>query len=229
MRSAFWAGFRRTLPFQSGVIPFGVLYATIASAAGLPWWMTLLFSIIVYGGSSQLVFLDLLRHLGSPFQAVLGSNIVNARHLIYSAGVSHEFASLPARWRFLLAYMLSDQLYAVIESDRPKTATMNTREKSWYFFGAGACTWVFWMLANIVGVGFGHVVPASWNLSFSIPLIFLPLVLGVTKNRFAVLTIVLTILLVVLLHRVPFGLGVFAAILLASTAGALMWRAKGKS
>ncbi|MBX3042057.1 MAG: AzlC family ABC transporter permease, partial [Bdellovibrionaceae bacterium] len=75
----FLFGFRKTLPFQSGVIPFGLLYATLAGAVGFPWWITFMLSIVVFGGSSQLVFVDLMQTLASPLQATLGSNIVNAR------------------------------------------------------------------------------------------------------------------------------------------------------
>lgn len=219
MREFFWAGFRRTLPFQTGVIPFGLLYATLASAAGFSWWITLLLTVVVYGGSSQLVFIDLLRHLGSPLQAVLGANIVNARHLIYSAGVSRFISPLPGRWRALLGYLLTDQMFAVAEAEREVLEKRAPLERAWYLFGCGVCTWSFWLAANVAGLGFGHVIPRSWNLGFSIPLIFMPLVIAVTPSRPAALAVGAAALFTMLLRDLPYGLGVFAAILLAAGLG----------
>lgn len=223
-RAVFLFGFRKTLPFQSGVIPFGLLYATIASAAGFPWWMTLLMSAVVYGGSSQLVFIDLFQQLGSALQAVLGANIVNARHLIYSAGVSAEFSHFSRRWRMLLSYFLTDQLYALSESHKKEISAMPTDLAPWFYLGAGFCTWFFWLASSAFGIAFEHFIPASWNLGFSIPLMFMPLVFGSAKTRWAYLTCLFAAGLVWLLRELPYGLGVFGAILLASLAGFLFQR-----
>lgn len=218
-RQVFLFGFLKTLPFQSGVIPFGLLFATLAKAIGFPWWITLLLSIVVFGGSSQLVFVDLMQTLASPLQAVLGSNIVNARHLIYSAGVSHRYATFPQGWRIFLSYFLTDQLFAVSESEKEKIDQMPTTHIPWFYFGSGFCTWIFWVFSTALGIGFGHIVPDSWNLSFSIPLMFMPLVFSVAKTRAAALSCVAAVILVWMFHTLPFGLGVLVAILTASALG----------
>lgn len=183
----FFDGFRHTMPLLMSVIPFGILYATIAGAAGFPWWITMLFSIVVYGGSSQLVFIDLFRSLGSPLQAALGANIVNARHLIYSAGVSRRFSYFPIGWRLLLSYLLTDQLFAIAKSRAEEIDALPRHLAPWYFLGSGLCTWSFWVASTGLGILFGHFVPASLNLSFSIPLIFMPLVFMVVKSRYGYL------------------------------------------
>lgn len=222
--SAFFLGFRRTFPFIGGVVPFGVLYATIATSAGFPVWITVLFSVVVFGGSSQLVFIDLFQSLGSPFQSVLGSNIVNARHLIYSAGVSEQFAPYPARWKWILSYLLTDQLYAISQSSDRQLSSMASRVHPWFYFGAGACIWSFWVLATVLGTIFGSFVPASWNLGFSIPLMFMPLVFMVSKDRYAYMAAIFSALFVSLLRGMPFGLGVFLAIIAASGTSVLLRR-----
>lgn len=217
--SVLFRGFRATLPLVTGVVPFGVLYATIAVNAGFPWWLILAFSMIVFGGSSQLVFIDLFRHFGSPFQATLGSNIVNARHLIYSAGVSRLFSTFPRPWRIVLCYLLTDQLFAISQSEEEEIATLTEEQKPWYFLGSGACTWSFWVLSTGLGILFGSFVPAAWNLGFSIPLIFMPMLFSVCKSRAAYLTCLVAMVLVFFLREVPFGLGVFFSILLAALTG----------
>lgn len=223
-QSIVWKGFLRTLPFQGGVVPFGILYATIATNVGFPWWMVQLFSIIVFGGSSQLVFIDLYSHAGSVFQAVLGSNIVNARHFIYSAGVSRQFSEFPKKWRILLSYWLTDQLYAISISRRQEIENIPPSLRQWYFLGSAIGTWFFWFGSSFIGIFFGQLIPSSWNLNFAIPLMFMPLVLSVCKDKFAYGTVCLSILFVILFHDFPLGLGVVAAILSSSLLGYILQR-----
>ncbi len=218
-KTILWRGFLKILPLQGGVIPFGILYGTIATSVGFPWWLVQFFSILVFGGSSQLVFIDLYSQVGSAFQAVLGSNIVNARHFIYSAGVSQEFSQFPKKWRLVLGYWLTDQLYAIALSHREEIDQIPQVQRHWFFLGAALGTWFFWIGSSFLGIFFGQLIPASWNLSFSIPLMFMPLVISVCKDRFAFLTVVLSVCFVILFRNFPYGLGVIAAILSACFCG----------
>lgn len=212
-RSAFFAGFRKTLPFQFGLLPFGLVFATLAVNAGLSFFLVTALSVVVFGGSSQLVFIDLLTRLGSPFQAVLGANIVNSRHAIYSAGVSEEFSKFPLRWKLILSYLLTDQLFAIVESTHKEVEDMSQELRAWYYFGSGFCTWAFWILSTWTGFFFGQAIPKDWNLGFSIPLMFLPLIFIVSKNKFSYITCGITVLMVFVFHDLPLGTGVMVSIL----------------
>ncbi len=215
----FLLGAQSTLPLIAGMLPFGMLYATLAGEAGFPPWLVIFTTIVVFGGSSQLVFIDLYQTLSSAFQAVLGANIVNARHLIYSAGVSSHFSSYPVKWRLILSYLLSDHLYSVSETHKKTIDSFSAELQPWFYFGSGVCTWVSWVLSAVVGVAFGQIIPKGWNLEFSIPLMFLPLIFMTAKNRYAYLTCLFAGALVVLFYKLPFGLGVLFSILLGSFLG----------
>lgn len=217
--SNFFAGFRKTLPFQFGLLPFGLVFATLAVNAGLSFILVTALSVVVFGGSSQLVFIDLLTRLGSPFHAVLGANIVNSRHLIYSAGVSEEFSKFPLRWKLILSYLLTDQLFAIVESTHKEVEGMSLESRAWYYFGSGFCTWLFWILSTWAGFFFGQAIPKSWNLGFSIPLMFLPLIFIVSKNKFAYITCAITVVMVFIFNDLPLGTGVMVSILSSCIVG----------
>jgi 4-azaleucine resistance transporter AzlC len=226
---AFLLGIKRTIPLMAGVLPFGILYATLAGSVGFPPWLTVFTSMVVFGGSSQLVFIDLYHTLNSALQAVLGSNIVNARHLIYSAGVSSHFSSYPRKWRLILSYLLTDQLYAISEAHKNTIDAYPLSVQPWFYFGSGFSTWSSWIAATVIGIVFGQNVPSSWNLAFSIPLMFLPLVFMTSKNKFGYLTCAISAACVFMLHKLPFGFGVLVSIILAAYLGYLLqrhWRAK---
>lgn len=218
-QQVFFLGFQSTLPLVAGVLPFGMLYATLANSVGFPPWLIIFISIVVFGGSSQLVFIDLFQTLSSAFQSVLGSNIVNARHLIYSAGVSSHFSTYSLKWRLLLSYLLTDQLYAISETHKKTIDSYTLSVQPWFYLGSGFCTWSSWVLATLAGIVFGQAIPASWNLAFSIPLMFLPLIFMTSRNVAAYTTCVFSIGFVVLFFKIPFGLGVLLAILLSSFCG----------
>lgn len=219
IRLTFFKGCKSTLPFQTGVIPFGMLYATLATTAGFQWWLVIVFSIVVFAGSSQLVFINLLMTLGSPFQALLGSNFVNMRHLIYSAAVSKEFSQYSRGWQIILSYLLTDQLYAVAETRKEETDRIAPQLRRWFFLGSGLSTWLSWQFSCALGIYFGRLIPSNWNLEFSIPLMFMPLLFKVCKDKSSYITALLAAVLVFILQTVPYGLGLCLAILGASAIG----------
>jgi 4-azaleucine resistance transporter AzlC len=215
----FLKGIQSTLAFQTGVIPFGLLYATLATAAGFSWWLVMLFSVVVFAGSSQLVFIDLLSHLGSPLQAVFGANIVNMRHLIYGAALSQE---LSRRWRIVLAYLLTDQLYAITQTQKTVITKIPAELRQWFYLGSGLSTWFFWQVSSALGIFFGRMIPVKWNLDFAIPLMFMPMLFKVCKNKYSYYTAGFAVVFVGLLHKIPYGLGLMVAILLASLLGTFL-------
>lgn len=228
-RKIFIQGCKITLPFQTGVIPFGLLYATLATKAGFPWWLVIVFSMVVFAGSSQLVFIDLLSTIGSPLQALLGSNFVNMRHLIYSAGISKDFSHLSTRWKITLSYLLTDQLYAIVETRKSDIEKIPLESRRWYYLGSGFLTWSTWQLSSGLGIFFGRLIPGSWNLDFAIPLMFMPLLFKVCKNKFSYITAILAVVFIVVFQKIPFGLGLFSAIICASLIGYVLEKRFGKT
>ena len=69
-------------------------------------------SSIVFAGSAQFVATQLFA-TGSPgLVLLLTTFVVNLRHMLYSASVAPYVQKLPARWKWLLAYLLTDEAYA---------------------------------------------------------------------------------------------------------------------
>src|SRR5512136_1714836 len=112
-RSEFVAGIKAELPILLGVTPFGMIYGVLAMGAGLPANAAMAMSSIVFAGSAQFVGAQLIR-VGTPgIVIVLTTFIVNLRHMLYSASIAPHLAHLSRRWKWLLAYLLTDEAYAV--------------------------------------------------------------------------------------------------------------------
>jgi predicted branched-subunit amino acid permease len=112
-RSEFLAGVRAELPLLAGVIPFGMIYGVLALNAGLPPGLSQAMSAVVFAGSAQFVTTQLIA-TGTPLlPVILTAVVVNLRHALYSASVAPYLQHLSGRWKWVLAYLLTDEAYAV--------------------------------------------------------------------------------------------------------------------
>ncbi len=112
-RQEFLAGLKAELPIAVGGIPFGLIYGVLALASGLPPLMALAMSPIVFAGSAQFIGVQLIG-AGTPgLVIVLTAFVVNLRHALYSTSLAPQMKHLPRRWQLLLAYLLTDEAYAM--------------------------------------------------------------------------------------------------------------------
>ena len=112
-RSEFIGGVKGVAPILLGVIPFGMIYGVLAIGAGLSASAAQAMSAIVFAGSAQFVGAQLFK-VGTPgVVLVLTTMIVNLRHVLYSASLAPYLKHLSWKWKALLAYLLTDEAYAV--------------------------------------------------------------------------------------------------------------------
>ena len=100
-------------PLMIPVVPFGIVYGVIGMEVGLSAYMTLGMSIIIFGGASQIVLLQLFSGGASSLVAITSVTAVNSRHLLYGAVFSEYLSHLKLRWKIILSYVLIDQAFAV--------------------------------------------------------------------------------------------------------------------
>ena len=86
--SELFRGAKDILPHHLGVFPFGLVFGVLAIASGLSPLEAILMSSIVFGGASQIVFVQLWSAGVPPFIVGTSVSIVNLRHVLYSASLS---------------------------------------------------------------------------------------------------------------------------------------------
>jgi len=208
-----------------GVLPFGLIYGALAVNAGMSPLAVQLSSSIVFAGSAQLVIAQMLAAGGAPLVIIATSVVLNIRHVLYSASIAPHTGHLPRRWRMLLAYLLTDEAYAVaISRYAGNEKRPHPDFRHWFFMGAGLALWSVWNASTLAGVIFGARVPSAWQLDFAIPLTFIALLvpsLGDAPSRMAALAGAVAS---VALFAVPLKLGLFFAMLVGIAAGAA-WEA----
>jgi predicted branched-subunit amino acid permease len=106
-------GIRASLPLVLGIVPFGLVAGIAAVEAGLSPVAAVGMSVVIYAGASQLAIVDLLRTDASLLVAVVAGVVINLRMLMYSASLAPYFQRYRSRWQAVLAYFLTDPVYAL--------------------------------------------------------------------------------------------------------------------
>ncbi len=212
------AGIRATLAFGLSILPFMGLYGLLMREADIPAWIAQLMSVLVFSGA-QLVVAQML---GSGFPgAVIAASAatMNLRHTLYSASLATHIKHLSLIWRMLLAYLLTDEVFAVgiVHYQRPG----NAAKRHWYLLGAGITMWIACQVGTATGTFLGAALPAAWSLDFLPTLVFIALLVESIKDRATLLAALSAGMLALLAIGIPLKLSLIAATLVGIAAGTL--------
>lgn len=212
-KSALWDGVKAELPITLGVIPFGMIYGVLGLAAGMTPLQTQAMSSIVFAGSAQFIGAQLIS-LGTPLPILwLTTAIVNLRHVLYSTALGSDLQHLARRWRWLLAYLLTDEAYAAtaVHYGNKQIPLAN---KHYFFLGAGFTLWSSWQLSTAAGILLGTQVPPGWGLDFTLALTFIGIVVPTLKDRPNTMAALSAGAVAVLTFSWPYKLGLMIASLI---------------
>lgn len=207
----FTQGARDMLPMLLGAIPFGIIFGSLAGAAGLDPWQTLGMSALVFAGSAQFIAISLLAGGAGIAVVLLTTFVVNLRHALYSASMQPHVRHLPKRWRVPLAFGLTDEAYAVVVQRYARADTEPYRH--WYFLGAALAMYCNWQLCTLVGVLFGQAVPdiGAWGLDFAMLATFIGIVVPMLRNQPQIVAALVAAAVSLACHGLPYKLGLMAA------------------
>ncbi|TWI55632.1 4-azaleucine resistance transporter AzlC [Pseudomonas duriflava] len=208
----FVQGARDSVPMMVGIIPFGIIYGTLASAAGLSPWLAVGMSLLVYAGSAQFIALSLIGASAGSIVLLVTTFIVNLRHVLYSATLQPFIAHLPQRWRLLLAFLLTDETFAVVEQRYRLHG--NTGKAHLYFLGVGLILYGSWVGSSWIGILFGQAIPnmAGWGLEFAMLATFIGIVVPLLRNWPTLAAAVVAGSVGVITIGWPYKLGLLAAV-----------------
>jgi 4-azaleucine resistance transporter AzlC len=175
-----------------GYVPIGIAYGILAQKAGISPFNTLLMSVIVFAGSSQLIAVGLFE-AGVPAPSVIITTfVVNLRHMLMSAAV----APYLKRWRKVelaaFAYELTDETFAV-HSARFASLGPNKAEA----FTINVIAQAAWVLGTGLGIVVGGLItdPKRLALDYALPAMFIALLVMQIKDLVQIGVAVLTGLL----------------------------------
>jgi 4-azaleucine resistance transporter AzlC len=221
-RSELLAGARAELPLLVGAVPFGLIYGALAVQAGLSIPLAVAMSSIVFAGSAQFAATQLFA-AGAPGPVIVGTVFtINVRHVLYSASVAPYLRRLGRRWTWLLAYLLTDEAYAVAITRFQQPG--NRTNRHWYLLGAGLTLWVGWQASSACGVLLGTHLGDALGLSFVVPVTFIALVVPALRDRPTVAAALTGGVVAVAAGGLLYGLGIIVGAVAGIATGALLDR-----
>ena len=218
--SAFVSGAKAIVPVLLALIPFAVAFGATAMGSGLSTLEALAMSVFVFAGAAQLAAIPLISAGASVAVVVLTVLVINLRLTLYSASLAPHFRRLPAGWKGLLSYLLTDQAYAATIT-RFDDGQTEEPDKRWYYLGAALAIWVTWQAATMLGVFLGSWASEGWSLDFVLPLTFIALALPVIKDRTTAAAALLAGGTAVFAAAMPLNLGLITAALVGVLGGLL--------
>ena len=222
----FKTGILEELPLQIGIIPFGLVFGILGVESGLTALQTILMSVVLFGGASQIVFVQLAA-TGTPFSVILASvTTINIRHSLYGLSMATYLSQLPLRWRLCLAYLLTDEAYAV--SIKRFTREPPSSQMHYHLLGTGLTLHFFWQVATISGVLIGRAIPDNLSLSFAIPLTFIAILTPMLRLRAELVAVACATATVMLTYQLPWNLWLVLAALSGISGGLIAERITGK-
>ena len=214
------------MPLLLGVAPFGMAYGAYAVESGIGAGLAQAMSVIIFGGASQFVAVELLATGVPGLVIVLTVGLVNLRHTLYAAALAPHVAPLSRGWRALISYLLTDEAYAVgirRYEDAPAGAY-----RHWFLLGTCVALWACWQATTAAGVFVGAAVPESWSLDFALPLTFIAIVVPALTDRPALAAAIVAGVVATMAFRWPYGTGLVTAAVVGMLAGVAADRLLGE-
>lgn len=180
------AAFPKTIPIMTGFLFLGMSYGIFARSQGLPPWLPVLTSAVIFGGSLEFVGVSLLVSSFAPIQAFFMALMVQARHLFYGISMLEKYKST-GKFKPYLIYSLCDETFSINYTSTPPDA-----DKTYFMFFTSLLNHSYWIIGAIIGSLVGSIFPFSTEgldfvMTAMFAVIFIEQILK-EKNHFASLT-----------------------------------------
>ncbi len=163
------------LPLALAVTPWGVLCGSLAIEVGLTPLQAQFMSLLVFAGAAQLACLSIIGGAGSLSSILTSTVVISSRHLLYAAVLREDIKPLSLAWRTILAFFLTDEMFAVTMAFRAKHDFFSPL----YSLVTGFMFYLMWNLATFTGIVAGKLLPdlQELGLEFAIAATFIAIVI----------------------------------------------------
>ena len=218
----FKKGSLAVAPHMLSVIPFGIICGAIGVEMGFDPYLVYAMSIIIFGGASQIVFLQLISAGASSFIAVASVGIINSRHLLYGAVLSEYLEKLALFKKLIISYFIVDQGFA--ESNKYFKKNKDQKNIHYHLLGTGITLWICWQISTIMGIILGSFIPDELGLKFAVPLTFIAILVSELRKIDHVIVILVSGISSLLFFEAPLKSYIIISPIIALFAASLVLR-----
>ena len=220
----FLKGIIDVSPLMIPVVPFGLIFGVLAIDIGFTPIETMAMSLIIFGGASQIVLLQLFSGGASSLVIISSVGAVNSRHLLYGAVLSEYLNKLSSIKKLFISYFIVDQGFAVSNIYFKKNKGQNFSH--YHLLGSGITLWLCWQISTIIGIYLGSIVPESLGLKFAIPLTFIAIIINELRKIDHLIVMIVSGLTATFFYNAPFKSYILISPLIGLIAAYLLLRFK---
>ena len=220
----FKRGILDVAPHMLSVIPFGIICGAIGVELGFNPYLVYAMSLIIFGGASQIVFLQLLSGGASTLIAVTSVGVINSRHLLYGAVLSEYLEKLTLFKKLIISYFIVDQGFA--ESNKFFKKNKSQINNHYHLLGTGITLWICWQISTILGIILGSFIPDELGLKFAVPLTFIAILVNELRKLDQVIVIFISGISSLLFFEAPLKSYIIISPIIALFAASLVLRFK---
>ncbi|MGH3658090.1 MAG: AzlC family ABC transporter permease [Micromonosporaceae bacterium] len=169
---------RKVAALAPAALLVGVSFGAIATAAGIPVWLSVVMSLLVFAGGAQFAAVAVVASGGGALFAAVAGILLNARHLPFGIAIGDV---LGRRWltRLVGSHLMIDEsvAFALAEGD--------SRRRKVAYWACGVALFVSWNAGVLAGAVAGNRIgdPATFGLDAAFPAAMLALLLPAVRDR----------------------------------------------
>lgn len=153
IKNSFRAAFPKTIPIMAGFLFLGITYGIYMNVSGFSFIYPMLMSMTIFAGSMEFVTVNLLLGAFHPFQALLLTLMINARHIFYGISMLDKYKGTGAKKPYLIFGMCDESFSINYTADIPDDA-----DKGWFMFFVTLLNQCYWVAGATLGGLLGSVI-----------------------------------------------------------------------
>ncbi len=193
-------GLRDGVPIGLGYLSVSFGFGIAVVSAGLSPLIAVIISMTNETSAGQLAGLSIILASGGLIEMALTQLIINLRYSLMAISLSQRLdASFTGPWRALLAFSITDEIFAVASTKRERVGVR-------YFSGLATVPYIGWTLGTLLGALAGALLPPIIRNALGLMLygMFIAIIIPPARRERGVLfAVCVAVGLSCILHYVP--------------------------
>ncbi len=156
LKRAAYVAFPHSLPIFAGYGFLGLAYGILMTVNGFSPFFTFMMSLLVFGGSAQIVAVELLTAAFAPLHSFIITFVLCARYIFYGISMLEKYRGLGIKKLYMIFGMV-DETFSINYSANPPSDV----DKGWFMFFITIFNHIYWLIGSTAGALFGTMINFS--------------------------------------------------------------------
>lgn len=152
------AAFPYTIPVLIGYLFLGTSFGVLLTSSNFPIYYAPLMSITIFGGSAQLVGVEMLKSPFNPISTIMMTMIINSRHIFYGISMLDRYKNIGIK-KIYMIFGLTDETFSINSSTMPG----ENIDIGWFWFFITLLNHLYWILGGIIGALLGTFIKINYK------------------------------------------------------------------